>query len=163
MMDKTKAFISFSSRIHGTEKEPTAQVYKRTHKATKTSNRMIPRIKNMVHNERTWSASWSRICSPSTQLFCLCLQPSPPSADPLFFSFSLLLFFFSVFLSKPPLASFHPSHLPPRSSPLESVGRGTTKKKNNNNSPPRKLLSSGGGLHKALWNFIPSKSSVHVR
>ena len=71
MMDKTKAFISFSSRIHGTEKEPTTQVYKRTHKATKTSSRMIPRIKNMVHNERTWSASWSRICSPSTQLFCL--------------------------------------------------------------------------------------------
>ena len=109
MMDKTKAFISFSSRIHRTEKEPTAQVYKRTHKATKTSSRMIPRIKNMVHNERTWSASWSRICSPSTQLFCLCLQPSPPLQIP---SFSLFLFFFpfsqSSSASHPLLPATHP-------------------------------------------------------
>ena len=96
MMDEMKVFISFSSRIHGTEKESTAQVYKRTHKSTKTSSRRIPRIKkNMVHNEHTWSASLSRIFSSSqlslpavTRLQNKLLylpRPSPQAAIPVVF------------------------------------------------------------------------------
>ena len=83
--------------------------------------------------------------SPLLLLSSLASRPaSPPLCRYLHFFFFFLLFFFSVFLSKPPLASCHLSHLPSRSSPLESRQR--KQQKNNNNPQQKKPLLGWGGL-----------------
>ena len=116
-------------------------------KQTKKINKLM----NPVFKIHTWviplSCSFPRylslsvICCPLPVLAPVSLSKITPPAGRL--SFSLLLFSFPcfpfwVFLSKPPLASCHPSHLLPQSLPYQSPFLLPQKQ-------PLTIMSSGSG------------------